>query len=129
MKKYTRFIFLIHDHIGNFNNFVFSLLMWELYYSPIHYGSSNDITVTDIHSELAQEATLLGNLLYVEGWLINYSVCVSYLGMEAFKTQLTLYNAWISRYDGGIEGRCKVEVFFKKSTGPKGSVFFNWYYW
>lgn len=67
MKKYTRFIFLIHDHIGNFNNFVFSLLMWELYYSPIHYGSSNDITVTDIHSELAQEATLLGNLLYVEG--------------------------------------------------------------
>lgn len=42
------------------------MLMWELYYSPVHSGSSDDITVTDIHSALAQEATLLGNLLYVE---------------------------------------------------------------
>ena len=36
MKKYTHFI--LFDHIGNFYNFVFSLLMLELYYSPICWG-------------------------------------------------------------------------------------------
>ena len=103
MKKYTHFI--LFDHIGNFYNFVFSLLMLELYYSPIHYWSSDDITVTDIHSALAQEATFLVNLLYVSTLfrVINYSICFSHLGMGAFKTHMTLYNAWNARYDGGIE--------------------------
>ena len=93
MKKCMHFI--LFDHIGNFYNFVFSLLMLELYYSPIHYGSSDDITVTDIHSAFAQDATFLVNLLYVSTLfrVINYSICFSHLGMGAFKTYVTLYNA------------------------------------